>query len=93
VEVRGYFRWPNQIHGDGALQDELLELEAETLITLDVGEIVGSRPTMGAGKSRAPTPGLRGLGRARLHRPGLVRDRFRAVLPLQLRIFRDVTAS
>jgi hypothetical protein len=81
VEVRGYFRWPNQIHGDGALQDELLELEAETLITLDVGE------------SRAPTPGLRGLGRARLHRPGLVRDRFRAVLPLQLRIFRDVTAS
>jgi hypothetical protein len=83
VEVRDYVLWPKHIHGDGALRDELLALEAGAVITLEVGGVVGTWAKMAAGKHGLPTPGLRALGQARLHWHNLFQNQRGTVLPIR----------
>lgn len=83
VEVRDYVLWPKHIYGDAALRDELLALEAGTVITLNVAGVVGTWTKMAAGKNGAPTPGFRALGQARTHWHGLFKLDRGAVVPIR----------
>jgi hypothetical protein len=82
TEVRDYVIWAKHVHGDAALRDELLALEAGALITLAVDGRVGTWVKMSNGKTGAPTPGLKALGAARDHWHDLFRNRRGAVVEI-----------
>lgn len=82
VEARDYVLWPKHIHGNPALRDELLALEAGELVALEVGGVPGIWVKMDDGKDGAPTPGLKALGSAREHWHGLFRSSRGAVVPI-----------
>lgn len=80
VEARDYVLWPKHIHGNPALRDELLALEAGALINLVVDGVVGTWEKRNNGKHGAPTPGLKALGVARKHWHGLFKANCGAVV-------------
>jgi hypothetical protein len=83
VEVRDYVLWPKHIHGNAALREELLALEAGAVVTLSVAGVVGTWAKMAAGKNGAPTPGFKALGQARSHWHGLFQHDRGAVVPIR----------
>ena len=85
VEARDYVLWPKHIHGNPQLRDELLQLEAGALVTLEVDGVAGTWVKMEDGKNGVPTPGLRALGVARDHWHGLFRANRGAVVNITKR--------
>jgi hypothetical protein len=82
VEVRDYVLWPKHIHGNPLLREELLGLQAGTLVVLEVDGVTGTWVKMEDGKNGSPTPGLKALGVARDHWHGLFRANRGAVLKI-----------
>ncbi len=83
VEARDYVLWAKHIHGDSALRDELLALEAGALVKLDVDGVVGTWVKMDDGKTGEPTPGLKALGASRDHWHRLFREHRGAVVEVR----------
>jgi hypothetical protein len=65
------------------LRDELLALEAGTLVKLDVGGVIGTWVKMNNAKTGEPTPGLKALGTARDHWHRLFREQRGAVVTIR----------
>jgi hypothetical protein len=60
VEICDHVVWAKHIHGDNGLRDEILRLDAGTVIKLKVDGHVGSFVKMNNGQS--PTNGIRPVG-------------------------------
>lgn len=71
VEVRDHVQWAKHIHGNEALKQKVLAMPAETLIEIEVDGVRGMWKKMSDSKHGMPTPGLKGLGKARDHWHGL----------------------
>lgn len=75
VEVRDHALWIKHIHGNGPLQERLLEMQAGTLVELQVSGFRGMWKKMNDGKDGRPTPGIKALGKARDQWHALQADR------------------
>ncbi len=67
VEIRDYALWPKHIHGNDELKDRLIKMSAGELIELEVDGVRGMWKKMDDGKDGRPTPGVKGIGKARDH--------------------------
>lgn len=61
VEARDYVLWAKHVHGNPSLRDELLALDAGSVITLKVDGVVGTWVKMDDSRTGEPTPGLKAL--------------------------------
>ncbi len=75
VEVRDHALWAKHIHGNKELKEKILAMEAGDIIHLEVGGVRGVWVKMDDGKDGRPTPGLKGIGKAREHWHGLQEQR------------------
>jgi len=75
VEVRDHALWIKHIHGNEPLKERLQELQAGTLIELQVSGYRGMWKKMDDGKDGRPTPGIKALGKARDQWHALQADR------------------
>ncbi|HJN24484.1 MAG TPA: hypothetical protein QGG18_02115 [Rhodospirillales bacterium] len=67
VEVRDYALWPKHIHGNDQLKEKLIDMNAGDLIELEVDGFRGTWKKMDDGKDGRPTPGIKGIGKAKDH--------------------------
>ena len=75
VEIRDYALWPKHIHENEELKNKLLSLGAGELVELEVDGFRGMWKKMDDGKDGRPTPGIKGLGKAREQWHGLQEKR------------------
>ena len=75
VEVRDHALWIKHIHKNEALKSTLVNLAAGDLVELRVNGFQGVWKKMEDGKDGRPTPGIKGLGKARDHWHGLQENR------------------
>jgi hypothetical protein len=71
VEIRDYALWPKHIYHDQSLKEHILAMSAGDLIELEVDGFRGMWAKMDDGKDGRPTPGIKGIGKAREHWHGL----------------------
>lgn len=71
VEIRDYALWPKHIHENEPLKDKLVSMNAGELIELEVNGFRGMWKKMDDGKDGRPTPGIKGLGKAKEQWHGL----------------------
>ena len=67
VEIRDHALWLKHIHGDNFLKNKLLELEQGQITHLIVDGVKGVWVKMADGKDGRPTPGIKGIGAAKVH--------------------------
>jgi hypothetical protein len=67
VEIRDHALWIKHIHGNIALKNKLLALEAGKIVHLKVDGVNGIWVKMEDGKDGRPTPGVKAIGPAKSH--------------------------
>jgi hypothetical protein len=75
IEVRDHALWAKHLHGNKALKEKILSMEAGEIIHLEVGGVSGVWVKMEDGKDGRPTPGLRAIGKAKAYWHGLQEHR------------------
>ena len=73
--MRDHALWIKHIHGNEPLKEKLLELAGGELVQLEVDGQAGMWKKMDDGKDGRPTPGIKGLAKARDHWHGLQESR------------------
>ena len=76
--------WTRHVHGDSALTDTILALEAGQTLRLKIEGVAGAWRRMADGRDGRPTLGLRPLGAARDHWQRLYRERRSDVVEIEL---------
>ena len=71
VEIRDHSLWPQHIHGNDALKDQLLNLPEGGLVELEVDGFRGMWKKMDMGKDGRPVSGIKAIGKAKEHWHGL----------------------
>lgn len=67
VEIRDHALWIKHIHQNSALTNKLVGLEAGDLAELEIDGFRGMWKKMDDGKDGRATPGIKPLGKARVH--------------------------
>jgi len=71
VEIRDYALWPKHIHQNEELKNKIVAMTEGDLIELEVEGFRGIWKKMDDGKDGRPTPGIKGIGKAKEHWHGL----------------------
>jgi hypothetical protein len=71
VEIRDYALWPKHIHQNEELKNKIVAMTEGDLIELEVEGFRGMWKKMDDGKDGRPTPGIKGIGKAKEHWHGL----------------------
>lgn len=71
VEIKDHALWAKHIHGNKKLKEKILSMNAGDIIHLEVNGMNGVWVKMEDGKDGRPTPGLKGIGKAKAFWHGL----------------------
>ena len=84
VTVSDVAIWAKHVHGDPAIAEFILGMDAGQTLHLKIDGVAGVWRRMADGKDGRPTLGLRPLGTARDHWQKLYRERRKDLVPIEI---------